>query len=102
MVSLVTPVSLAEVAPPAAGAALVGAGAALVAAGAGAPPLGAPPLGALLEQAASARLIRPSRTVRKLADLTLSDSFLFHPIDSPVRVGEEPRHATARDSQYHQ
>src|SRR5438309_1151086 len=82
MVSLVTPVSLAEVAPPAAGAALVGAGAALVAAGAG-----APPLGALLEQAASARLIRLSRTVRKLADLTLSDSFLFHPIDSPVRVG---------------
>src|SRR5919199_4032011 len=102
IVSLVTPTSLAEVAPPGAGAPLVGAGAALVAAGAGAPPVGAPPLGAALEQAASARLIRPSRTVRKLAELTLGDSFLVHPIDAPVRVAEEPRHAPARDSQYHQ
>src|SRR5439155_25669584 len=83
MASLVTPTSLAVSAPAtaapavaAAGAAVATAGTAVAATTAALVATGAGLAGAPFEHAATARLIRTTKTLRMLADLTVVDSFL--------------------------
>src|SRR5438067_4957727 len=93
--SFVTPTSLAVPPPACAAGAVAAAGAPGAVVAAGAPPLGAVPL----EHAASARLVRPSRAIRKRTDLTVGDSFRFQSADSSVDVGQQPHHAAPRQTQ---